>query len=110
MTDKLDQLSCAIPDLFPAIAAKRKILFSVISFDVTPGILRLLQSQYQLQIPSLASWVGQRTGYHPMRLEAGKLILYAEQAFYDRLYAGEHMIVGNDLFRIDAQMRLTPCC
>ncbi|WP_298734376.1 sulfatase-like hydrolase/transferase [uncultured Chitinophaga sp.] len=108
MNDKLDRYR--VPFLIYSPLLQRSAKFASVSshFDVTPSLLRLLQTQYQLQLPSLVSWVGSGldTGYTFRNRKAYPFM--QSKRFMIDFIQGEHMIVGNDLFSVDAQMRLTP--
>jgi len=108
MNDKLDRYR--VPFLIYSPLLQRSATFSSVSshFDVAPSILRLLQTQYQLRVPTLASWVGSGldTGYTFGNRKAYPFM--QSKRFMIDFMQGDHMIIGNDLFRIDEQMRLVP--
>jgi uncharacterized sulfatase len=108
MNDKLDRYR--VPFLIYSPLLERAAKFSCVSshLDITPSILRLLQTQYQLDIPSLASWVG--SGLDTTRAFGSRKAYPFMQSkhFMIDFMQGEYMIIGNDLFRIDSQMRLSP--
>lgn len=108
MNDKLDRYR--VPFLIYSPLLLRPTRFSAISshFDITPSVLRMLQTQYQLQLPSLVAWVG--NGLDTARSFGNRHAYPFMQSkrFMIDFIQGEHMMVGNDLFRVDEKMQLIP--
>lgn len=108
MRDKLDRYHVPLIIFSPLLTRPAK--FSAVSthFDVTPCILQLLKNQYQLQVPLLVAWVGNGldTAYEFVNRHAYPL-MQSKNHMIDFIQ-GDHMIVGNDLYRINSNMALTP--
>jgi len=108
MNDKLDRYR--VPFLVYSPLLQRPAKFSCVGshLDITPSLLRLLQMQYQLEVPSLAAWVG--SGLDTASAFGSRKAYPFMQSKYFMIdfMQGEYMMIGNDLFRIDAQMRLIP--
>ncbi|GAA0564648.1 hypothetical protein GCM10009415_53940 [Chitinophaga japonensis] len=108
MRDKLDRYH--VPLIIYAPLLLRSARFSAISthFDVAPSMLQLLKNQYGLQIPSLAAWVGSGldTGYTFTNRHAYPLM--QNKHYMIDFIQGDHMMIGNDLYRIQPGMSLEP--
>jgi cellulose synthase/poly-beta-1,6-N-acetylglucosamine synthase-like glycosyltransferase/phosphoglycerol transferase MdoB-like AlkP superfamily enzyme len=108
MSTKLDRYHVPLVIYSPLI--KRSAKFSSISthFDVAPSLLMWLKKSYGLQIPSIVNFVGsgldtarrfRNTHAYPLMQTKTDLIDFVK---------GEYMINGNNLFRINSNMDLTP--
>jgi uncharacterized sulfatase len=105
---KLDRYH--VPMLIYSPLLKRSARFNAISthFDITPSLLRMLQQQYQLEIPALATWIGTGldTGYQFGNRHAYPFM--QSKNFMIDFIQGEHMVIGSDLYHINSSMRLEP--
>lgn len=108
MIDKLDRYH--VPMLIYSPLLQRAATFSSVSthFDITPSLLRMLQNQYGLQLPSQVAWVGGGLDTASTFANRHAYPFMQSKRFMIDFIMGEHMIIGNDLFRIDKQMRLSP--
>jgi len=108
MRDKLDRYHVPLVIYSPLLL--RSAAFSAISthFDVAPSILQLLKHQYGLRMPSLAAWVGSGldTGYTFTNPHAYPLM--QNKHYMIDFIQGDHMMIGNELYRIHPTMSLEP--
>ena len=108
MSSKLDRYHVPLMIYSPLLA--RTARFSSVSthFDITPSLLMWLGKDYHLQIPSSGSWVG--SGLDTARTFRNVHAYPLMQTKNDMIdyIMGEHLLNGNDLYRINSNMQLTP--
>ncbi|MES2003685.1 MAG: sulfatase-like hydrolase/transferase [Bacteroidota bacterium] len=108
MSSKIDRYH--VPLIIYSPMLKRTAKFSSVSthFDITPSLLAWLKKSYKLQLPDTASWMG--TGLDTARnfrnIHAYP-IMQTKTDLVDFIM-GNYLLNGNDLFRINNNMDLTP--
>ncbi len=106
MISKLDRYH--VPLLIYSPLLKRTARFSSISthFDITPSLLAWLGKSYGLQVPSVASWMG--NGLDTARQFRNKHAYPIMQTKNDLVdfVMGEYLLNGNDLYHIARNMDL----
>lgn len=108
MSSKIDRYH--VPLLIYSPLLKRTAKFASISthFDITPSLLSWLRHDYDLRIPSSGSWMGSGldTSRSFRNIHAYPLMQTKNEVI--DFVMGDYMLNGNDLYRINSNMQLTP--
>ena len=108
MSTKIDRYH--VPLLIYSPLLKHAAKFSSISthFDITPSLVAWLKKSYQLQIPDTVSWMGSGidTARQFRNIHAYP-IMQTKTDLVD-FVMGNYLLNGNDLFRINTNMDLSP--
>ncbi|MGF7080327.1 sulfatase-like hydrolase/transferase [Mucilaginibacter sp. UYCu711] len=108
MSTKIDRYH--VPLIIYSPLLKRTAIFSSVSthFDIAPSLTMWLKKSYKLKMPSLVNWMGggldtarQFRNIHAYPLAQTKNLLID-------FVMGKYLLNGNQLFRIENDMGLTP--
>jgi len=108
MSSKLDRYHVPLMIYSPLLA--RTARFSSISthFDITPSLLMWLRNDYHLQVPSSGSWMGSGLDTAgSFRNRHACPLMQTKNDLIDFIM-GDHLLNGNDLYRIGDNMQLNP--
>ena len=108
MTSKIDRYHVPLIIYSPLLA--RTAVFSSVSthFDVTPSLLQWLKKSYQLSVPDTVCWMG--SGLDTARAFRNIHAYPLMQTKTDLVdfVMGDHLLNGNDLYKISNRMNLEP--
>lgn len=108
MSTKIDRYH--VPLLIYSPLLQRKARFSAISthFDITPSLAAWLKGSYGLQMPDTVSWIGSGLDTtRRFRNVHAYPIMQTKTEIID-FVMGNYLLNGNDLFRINTNMDLSP--
>jgi uncharacterized sulfatase len=108
MSSKMDRYH--VPLIVYSPLLQRSARFQSVSshFDITPSLLAYLKSNFALQVPSLASWVG--SGLDTARLFRNihaQALMQTKTDIID-FVQGEYHLNGNNLFKLTSTMQEEP--
>jgi len=108
MSNKIDRYH--VPLLIYSPLLKRAAKFSSISthFDITPSLLMWLRNDYHLRIPLSGSWMGSGLDTSRSFRNIHSYPLMQTKNDIIDFVMGEYMLNGNDLYRINSSMQMTP--
>ncbi|HPH99645.1 MAG TPA: LTA synthase family protein, partial [Chitinophagaceae bacterium] len=106
MSTKIDRYHVPLIIFSPLL--KRTANFASISthFDITPSVLAWLKNQYNIAIPTIASWLGNGLDTNRMFRNVHNYPFMQTKNDINDFVLGDYMINGNDLFKINTNMDL----
>lgn len=106
MSTKIDRYH--VPLIIFSSLLKRTANFASISthFDITPSVLAWLKNQYNIAIPTIASWLGNGLDTNRMFRNVHNYPFMQTKNDINDFVFGDYMINGNDLFKINTNMDL----
>jgi phosphoglycerol transferase MdoB-like AlkP superfamily enzyme len=106
MSTKIDRYHVPLIIFSPLL--KRTANFASISthFDITPSVLAWLKNQYNIAIPTIASWLGNGLDTNRMFRNIHNYPFMQTKNDINDFVLGDYMINGNDLFKINTNMDL----
>jgi phosphoglycerol transferase MdoB-like AlkP superfamily enzyme len=108
MSTKIDRYH--VPLIIYSPMLKRTAMFSAVvsHLDITPSLLAFMKNKYHIHSPSLVTWLG--AGLDTVRYfrnNSNYPLIPTKQGVSEYL-SGNHMISGNCLFQLSANMGLDP--
>ena len=108
MSTKIDRYH--VPLIIYSPLLKESKIFGAMSthFDITPSLLALFKHQYNIKVPTVANWMGEGldTGATFRNIHSYPL-MQTKNDIVD-FVMDEHMLHGDDLFKISNNMGLDP--
>ncbi|WP_297691619.1 LTA synthase family protein [uncultured Eudoraea sp.] len=107
MEDNLGRYRVPLLIYSPLLKEPSKITSLASHLDVVPSILGLLESRYEVTIPTEVAWLGKGLIHEGVFDSTKKIPLMRHNSNIQDFVKGSHFLSGGDLYNLDSELNLT---